>query len=338
MKSNRIVWIDYLKVIAIYWVVLGHQPITNHNVHDWIFSFHVPVFFFISGYLMKNYKFDWLFVWKNLKKLILVIVPYRAICMILNYAVDLTFYTDQVSITHNLSDPILYFLIGDSRVGPAWFLFVLFWMRITYCCLSQCLEFQYKDFVIFVISLLGPLVVVTFSIEYNYYQIASFMIAFPFFCLGSNLRRYIPTKIEIGKRKSILLSSLLITFSFALLPYAGSINLNDLSWGDNIIIYYFIAMIGIMAMVLLSWTQDKEIIFIRTISDGTIIILLLHMEFIQVFKLLYKKALGINNPPPYMDVLSAIIISVGIILIFYYPIKKIINHPNKYIRFIAGKS
>ena len=175
MKSNRIVWIDYLKVIAIYWVVLGHQPITNHNVHDWIFSFHVPVFFIISGYLMKNYKFDWLFVWKNFKKLILVIVPYRAICMILNYAVDLTFYTDQVSITHNLSDPILYFLIGDSRVGPACFLFVLFRMRITYCCLSQCLEFQYKDFVIFVISLLGPLVVVTFSIEYNYYQIASFM-------------------------------------------------------------------------------------------------------------------------------------------------------------------
>lgn len=299
MKSNRIVWIDYLKVIAIYWVVLGHQPITNHNVHDWIFSFHVPLFFFISGYLMKDYKFDWPFVWKNLKKLILIVVPYRAICMILNYAVDLTFYTDQVSITHNLLDPILYYLLGDSRVGPAWFLFALFWMRITYCCLSQCLKhIQYKDFAIFVISLLGPLVVVAFSIECNYYQIASFMIAFPFFCVGRNLRRFLPKNIGIGKPKSILLSSLLITFSFALLPCVGSVNLNDLSWGNNIIIYYLIAMVGIMAMMFLSWTQDKEITFIRTISDGTIIILLLHMELIQVFKLLYKKALGINYPPP----------------------------------------
>ena len=48
--GKRILWIDYAKSICIYLVLLGHahasQPVT-----DFIYTFHMPLFFFLSGCL-----------------------------------------------------------------------------------------------------------------------------------------------------------------------------------------------------------------------------------------------------------------------------------------------
>jgi polysaccharide biosynthesis protein PslL len=51
--NPRKAWIDVLKGIAIMFVVLGHNPITTSHpkVFNVIFSFHMPLFYFISGYL-----------------------------------------------------------------------------------------------------------------------------------------------------------------------------------------------------------------------------------------------------------------------------------------------
>lgn len=52
--KQRIEWIDVLKGIAIIFVVLGHNPYMAElpqKAHSVIFSFHIPLFFFISGYL-----------------------------------------------------------------------------------------------------------------------------------------------------------------------------------------------------------------------------------------------------------------------------------------------
>jgi len=47
-KNKRIEWIDVARGIGIVLVVLGHTGI-NANIGKWIFSFHMPLFFFISG-------------------------------------------------------------------------------------------------------------------------------------------------------------------------------------------------------------------------------------------------------------------------------------------------
>lgn len=52
--TQRTAWIDVLKGIAIFFVVLGHHPYVAQlptKVFNIIFSFHVPLLFFISGYL-----------------------------------------------------------------------------------------------------------------------------------------------------------------------------------------------------------------------------------------------------------------------------------------------
>lgn len=46
--KERIVWIDQLRAVAFIFVILGHMTI-NKTVESWIYSFHMPLFFLISG-------------------------------------------------------------------------------------------------------------------------------------------------------------------------------------------------------------------------------------------------------------------------------------------------
>lgn len=50
---ERIKWIDILRAIAIIFVVIGHT-LTEGEVQTYFYSFHIPLFFFISGMLFKN--------------------------------------------------------------------------------------------------------------------------------------------------------------------------------------------------------------------------------------------------------------------------------------------
>ncbi|WP_336961225.1 acyltransferase family protein [Sphingobium aquiterrae] len=49
-KRGRVDWIDQLKGLGILLVVIGHVT-TYAPLHHWIFLFHMPLFFLLSGYL-----------------------------------------------------------------------------------------------------------------------------------------------------------------------------------------------------------------------------------------------------------------------------------------------
>ena len=58
-NSNRIFWIDLVKGIAIILVVVGHilqmrlQPAMTIP-YEFIYKFHMPLFMFMSGYMLKD--------------------------------------------------------------------------------------------------------------------------------------------------------------------------------------------------------------------------------------------------------------------------------------------
>jgi acyltransferase len=113
--GKRILWIDYAKSICIYLVLLGHahasQPVT-----DFIYTFHMPLFFFLSGCLFSfekhpNFKE---FAIKRFKGLM---VPYLWINLITylfwlfagrNFGEDATISTTWYS-------PIIGILLGYSK-------------------------------------------------------------------------------------------------------------------------------------------------------------------------------------------------------------------------------
>ena len=142
--GKRILWIDYAKSICIYLVLLGHahasQPVT-----DFIYTFHMPLFFFLSGCLFSfekhpNFKE---FAIKRFKGLM---VPYLWINLITylfwlfagrNFGEDATISTTWYS-------PIIGILLGYSKQmihnTPMWFFICLYFLEIFYYLLFKPLQ------------------------------------------------------------------------------------------------------------------------------------------------------------------------------------------------------
>ena len=80
MTKTRLVSIDMMVGLAMILVVLGHMSVGNepywysHGLHNWIYSFHMELFLFLSAFLIR-YSFKGVttvaeygkYVWKKLK-------------------------------------------------------------------------------------------------------------------------------------------------------------------------------------------------------------------------------------------------------------------------------
>ena len=79
--ENRIKWLDIAKGIGIISVFLGHSIFSDEMWRIWIYSFHMPLFFFLSGITYNETKYD------NIKKLLItksksILIPYIILCMV----------------------------------------------------------------------------------------------------------------------------------------------------------------------------------------------------------------------------------------------------------------
>lgn len=57
MLNTRVEWVDVAKGIGIILVVLGHNQSPDYII-KFIYSFHMPLFFFLSGYLTNPSKYQ----------------------------------------------------------------------------------------------------------------------------------------------------------------------------------------------------------------------------------------------------------------------------------------
>lgn len=66
-------WIDWAKALGILLVVMGHSVYASKDVTSFIFVIHMPLFFFVSGYLFKTSRSWYEISISNVKTLL---IPY----------------------------------------------------------------------------------------------------------------------------------------------------------------------------------------------------------------------------------------------------------------------
>lgn len=131
--KNRNVTFDIMKDIAILLVIIGHASETPQWLRIGIYSFHMPLFFVISGYFFHCKPFDQM-VMSSAKRLLL---PYTFTFVIMMCYTLLAF-----SINNNISYllsalscvlfPTNLRYHGIGIASPLWFLLALFWCRIIF--------------------------------------------------------------------------------------------------------------------------------------------------------------------------------------------------------------
>lgn len=82
MEAKRIEWIDIARAIFIIAIVIGHTfSNPESNIRWFVFAFHVPAWFFISGLLFKPVK-DVTLIKFLKKKLVTIVIPYVLMSLI----------------------------------------------------------------------------------------------------------------------------------------------------------------------------------------------------------------------------------------------------------------
>lgn len=191
MKYNK--HINYLRGFGILLVLLGHSfPSQNFNnnslyefLHNFIYSFHMPLFFFISGYCaVKIYSITGKNNIKNFykKKFFRLIIPYFSITLL---TIPIKFILNKFSqrpiILSDLIKNILFVPI-DSPIIFFWFLYSLF---LIFLLLPILIKIPTKIAIplLFLISILVPSTI-------NIFAFSKVTGNFIFFYLGLLCNKY----------------------------------------------------------------------------------------------------------------------------------------------------
>lgn len=152
MQNRRMEYIDIYRGIGIVLMIMGHIGFGG-KFDLWIHAFHMPMFFFISGFLHKNKDSFCELIKKKAKALL---IPYL-IFGIINYIACSIIYRDWFNI-----GPLIHLITDNSDglmiSGALWFLTALLWVYIIVFVLEKHIKnIKLKVFFIVLLSLFGML-------------------------------------------------------------------------------------------------------------------------------------------------------------------------------------
>lgn len=153
-NKRRLMWIDIAKALAIIAIVMGHSE--NKTIAKYLFWFHVPTFFIISGYFFKpitNKKEFYNFVKKKFCQLM---IPYSTVLIIDTIYMYYTIINaGKFNITTFMKDLLKAFLGGNyhsSYYSAIWFLPCLFFTQILFMLIFMVFESSKYRIVIVLLS------------------------------------------------------------------------------------------------------------------------------------------------------------------------------------------
>lgn len=274
--DNRQQWIDWMKVIGMLLIIWGHcYP---RGFEPFIYAFNVPVFFMVSGYLVKHEQSNKKFWSKNLKTLI---IPYIILCEIkdlgnmLEHVNDCGFLWTQGCILLGIHS------YGDfDGCGNMWFVYTLFLIKLInqYCCSKS----RYT-YIIVILSILGAIIYNKFFVSVSW-AVTCIFVALPYFILGQYCRKFninlIITRIK-NTNKLILISGLLLSMSLLVIiaDYNGFVKMYLGEYGNSVCLAYCGGIIGSIVVFILSVLLNRfRPIWSYYISIGTLVILDFHRD------------------------------------------------------------
>lgn len=326
-SHDRIEWVDNAKALVIFLVVFAHNECQRQFYYILIYSFHMPLFFFISGYLLKEkYLADEVrfFLWRAYRTLIIPYVSFWIMSFI---------YRISTGVLHNQLHPNnkvyyidhIYGLIFGTfpklaqTNGPLWFLTCLFCTMILFYWLSKI---QNKGLLLALLALLGSIG----PMIHNYvgwrlpWNLELSFVAVVFYSSGYIVSKFVTLEETKNTAKRLFTAAIFIILLITIAKINGMVNMARMQFG-NLLLYYLGAFSGIGLTIQISQIIPNNACF-KWLSRNTIVIFATNMIIFSIFNGLSLMYLNIN---PYDASLGIVLVYTIASLAICYPISIIIN-------------
>lgn len=278
-------YVDYMKAIGIILVILGHINFANEIIKNWIYAFHMPLFFFATGLTIRKATINRKLVLKKIKSLM---VPYFIWGLIYSgYTVGNLVrlgYGSYNAICSSGSLTSLWFL-------PAMFLSVIL-VQILFSITLHPLKLATVTMVILVISVVIP------SIEKGYpWCIDVSLLATVFIICGYLFENYLGKMIQNGGYKSYIFVGIIggvMTFAYRFNPinYESYILMANRKIGNPAV--FLITAVGGCIMFYGVSKIIENIVKLKPdilsfIGINTLTILVVHKPIISIFERVFME-------------------------------------------------
>lgn len=277
--ERRISCIDIAKGIGILLVYIGHCDLDyKSSLFLWIYSFHMPLFFFISGSLFtppncENCK-------NNVYKPIYLYIARKSVSLLFPYLFFSILYTILYLICSNM--PISNWLLFGWGKNPLWFIPILFFIECLHAFLCS------KNRLLIILSSSVLLVLFLYKVETNAwlpYCISEIPWFYICFATGFLLKRPVQT-MRPNAIATIVIFTLHIVFLFyIIIPYNSNYRQQD----NDFLSYVFRILIGLLGTIgILSLSKLCDSIqstaWLKWIGKNTLVILCTHYMYIKMLQ------------------------------------------------------
>lgn len=255
MQTERLTWVDAAKGIGIFLVFLGHTALP-YPLFIYLFSFHMPLFFFLSGYLYRPGKHNswWDFLKSKFKKLIIPYALFFAILFIYWILIGRAI-GDIQNLNVKISTIFYEFFYASAYLktpfAPLWFLLTLFWVELIFFFLQNNIT---KKFWLFLSLILISLIGYFYGLKMNVrppWGLDIALVAVLLYGLGHFAKAFKVQLSHISKFLLILVVPILVLIGWRLALVNGQVDMMANYYGTS---YLFLpaALVGIGATVILA--------------------------------------------------------------------------------------
>lgn len=332
LQNNRILWVDIAKGIGILLVLIGHIS-QNQYISSFIYSFHMPLFFMISGYLYNNKKN---YIKKKIKSILIPYLFFAIISFIYWYCIERNLREQDVS-------PINAFInIWLARGGNSnyvfnialWFLPCLLFVEIIFHLLQRRIKNnKILSVIIFIFSIIGyiyaklNLVRLPLCIDISFTAIAFYFLGY----LWRNECEYYFEKLKLSKVTKIFIFGICFLFIAVFSQFSTNIDMNNLQFPFYICLY-ILPIVGFFMIYIIS-TVIKQNKILQYLGNNTLIIMGVHEPIKRIIIELLHRIFKIQTEILRVNFIWIILTTI-VLLLVCLPIIYIINN---YLPFLIGR-
>lgn len=273
--KERIVWLDWMKVLAILSIIWGHF---FSEGHVYLYVFSVQTFCLISGFLYKRAP-DWKTCirrcfWQLLVPTIILSVVmqleayFRCMALGTSYDVSWLWFFEWLLLGHRWC------------MGPCWYFYTLIVMRLIMQVLP---ERKWAYGLLFVVLSAGAI-----ALHYKGFEVSNanvnVLVCMPFFLIGVFLK---PLKQMLNGLHNYIAEAGLLVVGAGLVVVCGIYNgyvwMYKNGFGDNYALYIIGGMAGAMMLYIVSlWLSRLPYRqMVLTLSKGSLLIIGLHIVIVR---------------------------------------------------------